>query len=255
VNGRTAPGKYREQYISGVQKEPGSSWLKDPRVRASIAGAAVAGFLLGLLVFGQPWHRSPDFGDVPTWLAATFAAFAGWIALDQLRILREQVAEEADRNEKRDELLDRQLAEAEARAVSYRRSQAEEVKVRLQHRGGGDVILHVVNDSKRPITDIASRLVTMTDAGPVPTVEPEWGDTSILALRLRDQFPVDPEQRERRTRIRTLKPGQSGAFSYPGLLREETEILVVWFTDDAKFRWQLDELQHLTDAKGNEYKP
>ena len=51
--------------------------------------------------------------------------------------LRDQIKEDEDRNAKRDALLDRQLAEAEARSVSYRRSQAEEVKVYLQPRGGG----------------------------------------------------------------------------------------------------------------------
>jgi hypothetical protein len=30
----------------------------------------LAGFLIGLLLFGSPWHLPPAWGDIPTWLTA-----------------------------------------------------------------------------------------------------------------------------------------------------------------------------------------
>jgi len=140
-----------------VENETGFSWLRDWRVWAAIGAAAVAGFLVGLLVFFKPWRLAPNLGDVPTWLAAVFAAAAGWVALSQLRILRKQVEEEARRSDKRDHLLNTQLAESEARSVAARRGQAEEVKVELTW--SSPVTLWLINNSSRPIADIKSRLV------------------------------------------------------------------------------------------------
>jgi hypothetical protein len=65
-----------------------------------------------MLVFGQPWHLPPDWGDVPTWLAALFAGIAGVVALRQLGMLRQQMADEAERSAKRDEIFDSQVTQA-----------------------------------------------------------------------------------------------------------------------------------------------
>src|SRR5580658_359655 len=44
--------------------------LEDWRVRSVAITAAVIGFLIGLVVFGAPWHLSPAWGDIPSWISA-----------------------------------------------------------------------------------------------------------------------------------------------------------------------------------------
>ena len=44
--------------------------LKTGRVWGLIIIAAVAGFLIGLVIFGAPWRLPPAWGDIPTWLLA-----------------------------------------------------------------------------------------------------------------------------------------------------------------------------------------
>lgn len=78
-----------------MNRKPDLTWLQERRVLAAIGVAAAVGFAAGLVICGQLWHLPPNYGDVPTWLAAVFAAIAGWVGLDQLRILRGQVAREA----------------------------------------------------------------------------------------------------------------------------------------------------------------
>lgn len=78
---------------------------------------------------------------------------AGWGRSYQLRILQRQVADEAQRNVKRDELVDRQLADAETRALYDRRTQAEDVVVSVSVFNG-ELTGYVVNNSRRPVSDI-----------------------------------------------------------------------------------------------------
>jgi hypothetical protein len=54
-----------------------------------------------------------------------------------------------------------------------------------------------------------------------------------------------------------LRPGDRCAFSFKNTLKREPDyVLVVWFTDDAGFRWQLDEYLHLVPAGDeSEYLP
>jgi hypothetical protein len=116
--------------------------------------------LIALLIFGAPWHLPPDWGDIPTWLAAFFAGIAGVVALRQLGILRQQMADEAAGNAKRDELIITQLAEAQRRADSAQRMQAEGVDVNWFVTGRGGAIAFVENKSRRPITRISCRLMS-----------------------------------------------------------------------------------------------
>ena len=46
------------------------SWLKNWRVLTLCGGCLFAGFLLGMLIFGSPWHLPPAWGDIPTWITA-----------------------------------------------------------------------------------------------------------------------------------------------------------------------------------------
>jgi hypothetical protein len=61
-------------------------WLKDGRVIALAAACLVAGFLLAAMIFGEPWHLPPAWGDIPTWLATIAASTAGVVAYRVYRI-------------------------------------------------------------------------------------------------------------------------------------------------------------------------
>lgn len=107
----------------------------------------------------------------------------GWVGFVQLRILREQIAEEAQRNAKRDELLDKQIAEAEQRSLTYERQQAEAVVIKPSYStarivGSDPPTSHEVhgsevsNYSRRPIRNVACR------------IQPEPGDTLQAAEKV-----------------------------------------------------------------------
>ena len=181
---------FAQRGVPHVESHHQGSLLKDWRVQGLIDLGILAGFLVGLLVFGEPWHLPPDWGDVPTWLLTAGAAITAWYAMrayseqhrevtaieqqvkdgqdlaqqqarllevqgEQLDTQRQQLAEQRDVNErqskvlelqaedlresilerkreaertaKRDELLDKQIAEAEQRSLTYERRQAERV--------------------------------------------------------------------------------------------------------------------------------
>jgi hypothetical protein len=57
-----------------------------------------------------------------------------------------------------------------------------------------------------------------------------------------------------RVRIDVLAPAERAVVRLESLNWNKGDIVVAWFTDDAGFRWQVDELQHLVDTHGDEYK-
>ena len=75
-------------------------WLKNWRVLTLCGGCIVAGFLLGMLIFGSPWHLPPAWGDIPTWITAiaTVGLLAGAIvtAIYAIRAFRAQSKEVSD---------------------------------------------------------------------------------------------------------------------------------------------------------------
>lgn len=214
--------------------------LKDPRVRGVIAAAAVAGFLVGMVFFGEPWHLPPAWGDVPTWLLAAGAAITAWLALMQLRDLREWIAKEAVRNSKRDQLLDKQIAEAGRREESERRRLVEDVEVTFSGKTG-----YVANASKRPLNDVTCGVMSKVDRNSLASpdrcgeVAPGPGGGGWMFL---------PGSKEV-SRFEVLRPGASCGFSFESSHRDPDCVLVAWFTDDDGFRWQLDEYQHLTRSE------
>lgn len=70
------------------------SWFRDWRVLILCGTTLFAGFLLGMLFFGSPWHLPPAWGDIPTWITAiaTVGLLAGAIvtAVYVIRAFREQ---------------------------------------------------------------------------------------------------------------------------------------------------------------------
>ena len=57
-----------------MERQRDFSWLKNWRVLAPCGGCLFAGFLLGMLIFGSPWHLPPAWGDIPTWITAIATA-------------------------------------------------------------------------------------------------------------------------------------------------------------------------------------
>jgi hypothetical protein len=211
--------------------------LKTGRVWSVIIIAAVVGFLIGMVFFRKPWNLPPAWGDVPTWLLAGLAAAAGWVGFVQLAILRRQIAEEIDRNEKRDRLLDKQLDEAERRARSERRQLVEDVEVKFTGKTGD-----VVNNSKRPINDITCKIMSKVDrvslalaTASAQVVGGSTGPGFVIGSK-----PV--------SRFETLPPGATCEFTFDNLTESPDQVLVAWFTDDDEFRWQLDEHQRLVES-------
>ena len=64
-----------------MERKQDLSWLKNWRVLTLCGGGIVAGFLLGMLIFGSPWHLPPAWGDIPTWITgiATVGLLTGAI--------------------------------------------------------------------------------------------------------------------------------------------------------------------------------
>jgi hypothetical protein len=224
------------------------AWLKNWRV-AWIVGP-LAGFLIGLLAFDEPWHQQPSYGDLATWLLVVVGAAAAWAGISQLRSIREQIAEEARRNVKRDELLDKQLAEADARALTERRRQAEEVEVSW----GGQATGKVVNGSPRPVSAVTCKVLS-ADGRRVLAVPDKAG---LLAAVPLPHGPVAYAilESEPGPQWEKLRPSERCSLTFTSLQSGDDQLLVAWFTDDAGFRWQLDEYQHLVEAAdGDVYKP
>lgn len=220
------------------------AWLKDWRVAVGL----IAGFLIGMVIFGAPWHLQGAWGDVPTWLLAVVGAAAAWAGLSQLRAIQQQMAEETRRNVKRDELLDKQLAEADARALTERRRQAEEVRVSRGRPATGVV----VNDSRRPISAITCKVLSAPD-GQLLAVPDEARLLEAVPLL---HGPIMYHILESKSGPQWDRLRPSGRCSLVFTSLEDDQLLVAWFTDDAGFRWQLDEYQHLVPARdGDEYEP
>jgi hypothetical protein len=232
-------------------------WLKEGRWIAAGAGL-LAGFLISTVLYSEPWHLQPAWGDLATWITALFAGVAGGIGLRQLSLLRQQVADESEQNAKRDqafdaelklnarrdELITRQLAEAERRAVSDRRIQAEDVVVRW----GMDALGVVVNNSRRPIRRVTCKIMSNVDqkvlklpesCGELPEVNDEIADFLLDPTKPLPEFAI-------------LRPEAGCGFLFGQLTVAPDEVLVAWFTDDADFRWQLDEYLHLAQADDGE---
>ena len=98
------------------------------------------------------------------------------------------------------------------------------------------------NGSGRPISVVTCKvmstfdrhsLASPTGCGVVEQVAPAW------------LFQEEPKLLRR---LENLLPSSRGGFAFPGLQWEPDQIVVAWFTDDAGFRWQLDENLHLVLA-------
>lgn len=160
----------------------------------------------------------------------------------QAEDLRESIAErkhEAERTAMRDELLDKQLEEAERRARSERRRLVEDVEVYFT-----GTTRYVENGSKRPITDVTCKVMSKVDRHLLATAdgcgEVDRGPGGQGWIFLPGAKPVFT--------FETLRPGARCGFIFKDLTIEPDQVLVAWFTDDDGFRWQLDQYLHLVQT-------
>jgi hypothetical protein len=261
-----------------VNPDNGPYWIKDRRVIVLGIGCALAGFMLALLIFGDPWHLPPDWGDIPTWLAVIVASVGGWIALSQLRQQQAVIQADFAQQRKRDDLLDGQLRELADRERSRQREQAEQVTLsggrvvlasppdpagetaqssgRLQDEPGGSS--RVRNNSGRPARRVACRLMLdgqaimprrfangATFAGPGGIA----GETMFLPATA-DDFDLGTGE------YLNLLAGREILARFPvpgGVSYYDKATYLIRFTDDAGRRWELDDDMHLAPAPDGDW--
>jgi hypothetical protein len=100
-----------------MERQSDTSRFKDGRVIALCIGCLLAGFLIGMLIFGTPWHLPPAWGDIPTWITgiatavlAIFAIVTAWYAR-QAFLKQSQEVSAIERQVKDQEELTQQQAE------------------------------------------------------------------------------------------------------------------------------------------------
>lgn len=249
------------------------SSIKDRRVVVFGVGCAIAGFLVALLIFGDPWHLPPNWGDIPTWLAVIVASVGGWIALSQLRQQQDVIEADIGRQRQRDDLLERQLRELADRERSRQREQAEQVILTGRRvilapplESGGETAqsrrrppastggsCNVQNESRRPVRQVACRLVldgriVMPSQFDVGTLLRGPGGVVSQGMFV----PARPDDFDLGVgKYLNLLAGGEITAKFPGpegLTSYEKARYLIRFTDDADRRWQLDDDMHLQPA-------
>jgi hypothetical protein len=105
----------------------------DWRVRGAAAVGVVVGFLIGLVIFGAPWHLPPAWGDIPTWITAiaTIGLLIGAIvtaryAIKAFQAQSDQLAEQRELNKEQTTVLRLQANELRASLDQRKREEAEQ---------------------------------------------------------------------------------------------------------------------------------
>jgi hypothetical protein len=153
--------------------------------------------------FGFAWHapgRPSTWADIRSW--GTFAAVVlGFtVAALELNLQRHTFETEARRNVARDELLDQQRRELGDAQRLREREQAEGIDLTYDDMQAeqGKSLAVVINDSRRPIYDIAVRFATVRSQ-PTPLLPAE---------RSGEMYPVDvPARAGWMLAPATAKPG------------------------------------------------
>jgi hypothetical protein len=249
--------------------QPEQSWFRDRRVIAFGAASALGGFLLALLIFGEPWHLPPAWGDIPTWLTAVVGGVAAWFVLGQLQQQAKVIKDEFERNVARDKLLDGQLRELADREGSQQRQQAEHVVMAPgeitttstayeQLYGGEDrgANCTVANESGRPVRQVACQLIL--DGTPIAAT---WFADRLTSAPVDPRLPRfvgsrDADNKHADGSFRTLLSGRTvmARFDIPeNITAYATSHYVIRFLDDAERRWELDQDNRLRRAPDEDW--
>ena len=265
-----------------MERKRDLSWLRHWRVLILCGGCIFAGFLLGMLIFGSPWHLPPSWGDIPTWITAiaTVGLLVGAIvtAVYAIRAFREQskaVHDQAAMLRLQSEQLDEQrkinmlqvedlresLKERTRLREDAEREQADKIVLRMTfapfpNYSEEDVppfgvpvgemvqMALVVNESRRPIRAVACRYGNASAVMDGRLVDEQPGSSN--RLRLLDALP------ESSTRV--IRAGETYGFAFE--IKSNRAIFghgIARFTDDAGLHWQLDENQHLDQVPDRDW--
>ncbi|MBL3669067.1 hypothetical protein JL475_24350 [Streptomyces sp. M2CJ-2] len=199
-----------------------------------------------------------DWGDIPTWVGAVFAAGAAgaavWTLASQRAQIREQrqfIAEQTSFMAEQRQNLELERAELRAAAEERREAQARQVRMYQRMLGGQDDGLGgltggpdhwavtVQNPSDAPIHQLEVRFGTAymaSDAWEWPAFEP-----SRRGATVGDRLAMP---------VYLLGPGRAVRFasqSWPAATVHNNRP-VLFFTDDNGLRWQLDSYGKLEEA-------
>jgi hypothetical protein len=259
-------------------------WLKNWQVLVLCGGFLFGGFLVGMLIFGSPWHLPPAWGDIPTWITAIatagLLAGAAVTAIYAIRAFREQSkavhdqaamlrlqSEQLDEQRKINELQVEDLRESLKERTRLRqdaeREQADKVGFRmnvvpfpnwsLEDVDGFDVapgeLVHmavVSNESRRPIQNVACRYGRLSPVVVGRLVVRQTGARGGSSSSLIDWLP--------RSSARVIRAGETYGFAFE---LKANRVLIgeagkAWFTDDAGLHWHLDENLHLKQLPNRE---
>ena len=203
-----------------------------------------------------------NWGDIPTWVtavatiaAAVGAYFAARAAFQQLKGQREEIERQSLAQARLAELQARQLEQLDQQAALLRRSQAvrvdfKRVSITAHVSGPGDYEgVHVVNDSDRPIRDIAARMVTVMSARTLTTADGSLVAPHAQRLSPFVGHPDSPRLDEDPFKpIKLVRRGETAYMVWPyayGTLGLQARVR---FTDDAGIRWELDQDMHLAET-------
>jgi hypothetical protein len=246
-----------------VERNREGSLLKDRRVQGLIGLGVAAGFLIGLLVFGEPWHLPPAWGDIPTWITAiaTIGLLIGAIvtamyAIRAFNTQSDQLNEQRDINALQAKELDASLRERERVRRTAERDQADAVgfewwptdQVLVTGEGGapvdgaGSTVLVVNNESRRRIVKATCRIEPSAGLG--LTLTPERAGQLVpdspMPFRAIMNAPAESAT------VSLIRRGAQFGFLLRFDLRANpTAHHATRFTDDAGLHWQIDQDLHL----------
>ena len=237
-----------------ITEAAGSIWATD--VPAWITAIATVGLLAGAIVTAVYAIRAFRAQ------AKEISDQAGLLGIQSSRLeLQERQFEDQRKiNQKRDELLDKQIRESEQWAHTFERRQADQIDLApipispSREVPGLDPTVDgrawsadVTNDSPRPIRNVAGRIKATTGSPPQEAVLTDvyaeftpsdlfaggGGGKVLLKLSARPDIPL-------------MRAGKTGALIFPFGARENPDArITVRFTDDAGLHWQIDHDLHL----------
>lgn len=215
-------------------------------VLAGIVLGGAAGFIL------RAPGRASTWADVRAWVTFAVVLVGVPTALIQLNLQRLQlrsqqqvISDEADRNKRRDRLLDGQLRELEQRAQVLERQQADAVE--FSSEPGASVpgtadpskVVHmavVENGSPRPIRDVVCRMR--------PDSAQDYDCEATVVAELAGTPPFRSPRQGGQAQL--IRAGLVFGFRFPFSVVDYPDArMKVRFTDDAGLHWQIDHDLHL----------
>jgi hypothetical protein len=173
-----------------MERKRDLAWLINWRVLLVCGSTLFAGFFVGMLVFGSPWHLPPAWGDIPTWITAvaTLGLLVGAIVTSvyAVRAFGEQtrqLGEQREINREQTKVLGLQAAELRASLAERRSAQASMVFIRT---GVGvhprvDQVQRAVNG---PDPEMITAYVENSSDRPIYSPELLWDDGSASLAEL-----------------------------------------------------------------------